>query len=157
MQNQVSVMVSLMTLWDWFMTSVFWVAIFKFIFVSTGTKDSASQESFSTFCKAGRQPLWKSKMQSTKVYTQPVLLMLFSNVWIDIDIYIYIYIYQLYMSRKKCHIIFLKQDIFSQIDIFWFLYMNLVYYSTSGKRNITANITEILLSLSVICLMKKLE
>ena len=27
-------------------------------------------------------------------------------------------IYQLYMSRKKCHIIFLKQDIFSQRDKF---------------------------------------
>ena len=103
MQNQVSVMVSLMTLWDWFMTSVFWVAIFKFIFVSmsTGTKDSASQESFSTFCKAGRQPLWKSKMQSTKVYTQPVLLMLFSNVWIDIDIYIYTYIYINFICHVK--------------------------------------------------------
>ena len=41
LQNQVNVMVPLMTLWDWYMTSVFWDAIFNFIFVSvsTGTKD----------------------------------------------------------------------------------------------------------------------
>ena len=34
-----------MTLWDWCMTSVFWVSIFKFIFasVSTGTKGFTSR------------------------------------------------------------------------------------------------------------------
>ena len=38
-------MVSLIALWDWFMTSVFSVSVFKFIFVSVspGTKDFTSR------------------------------------------------------------------------------------------------------------------